>query len=73
MFEAMLETNMVEVQRGEVVIKDMEAATMEQLLQFIYTGTVNNMGIAMELVYAADKYQIKELVSKPSKSYHTQN
>ena len=56
---------MVETQTGEVVTQDIEEKTMEKLLEFIYTGEVDNMDDQLEmLLYAADYYEIQGLVSE---------
>ena len=50
----MLKADMVVAQTGEVVTQDIEEKTMEQLLEFIYTGEIDNMGDQLEmLLYAA--------------------
>ena len=65
MFERMLKTDMVEAQTGEVVTYDIEEKTMEKLLEFIYTGEIDNMDDQLEmLLYAADYYEIQGLVSE---------
>ena len=65
MFERMLKTDMVEAQTGEVVTQDIEEKTMEKMLEFIYTGEIDNMGDQLEmLLYAADYYEIQGLVSE---------
>ena len=65
MFERMLKTDMVEAQTGEVVTQDIEEKTMEKMLEFIYTGEIENMGNQLEmLMYAADYYEIQGLVSE---------
>ena len=61
----MLKADMVEAQTGEVVTQDIEEKTMEKLLEFIYTGEIDNMDDQLEmLLYAADKYEIQGLVSE---------
>ena len=47
-FERMLKADMVEAQTGEVVTQDIEEKTMEKLLEFIYTGEIDNMGDQLE-------------------------
>ena len=44
----MLKADMVEAQTGEVVTQDIEEKTMEKLLEFIYTGEIDNMGDQLE-------------------------
>ena len=70
MFERMLKTDMVEAQTGEVVTQDIEEKTMEKLLEFIYTGEIDNMDDQLEmLLYAADYYEIQGLVSEGRKEF----
>ena len=50
---------------GVVVIQDVEEKTMEKLLEFIYSGKIEETDGQLEmLLYAADKYQITDLVSE---------
>ena len=66
----MLKADMVEAQTGEVVTHDIEEKTMEKLLEFIYTGEIDNMGDQLEmLLYAADYYDIQGLVSEGRKEF----
>ena len=70
MFERMLKADMVEAQTGEVVTQDIEEKTMEKLLEFIYTGEIDNMDDQLEmLLYAADYYEIQGLVSEGRKEF----
>ena len=39
-FDHMLDQNMVEAQKGEVNIVDVDPDTLKQMLEFIYTGQV---------------------------------
>ena len=39
-FDRMLDQNMVEAEKGEVNIVDVEPDTLKQMLEFIYTGQV---------------------------------
>ena len=69
-FERMLKADMVEAQTGEVVTQDIEEKTMEKLLEFIYTGEIDNMGDQLEmLLYAADYYEILGLVSEGTEEF----
>ena len=59
----MFKTGMTEVNTGQVVIEDLEETTLGKLLEFIYTGKVSEPEDHLEaLLYAADKYQITDLV-----------
>ena len=61
-FNAMLSHDMVESQDSKVELKDLEADTAEDLLTFIYTGKVSDMGEkAADLLDVADKYGISGL------------
>jgi len=61
-FERMFDSNMAEAKSGTVVIEDMEADTLQRLLEFTYSCKVTDMQEVMELLYAADKYQMPDLV-----------
>ena len=55
---------MREAKTGVVVVQDIEGKTMEKLLEFIYTGKIEEMDDQLErLLYAADKYEVQDLVS----------
>ena len=59
----MLKADMEESKTGVVDVVDVEEKTMEKLLEFIYTGGIQNMDDQLEmLLYAADKYEIQGLV-----------
>ena len=59
----MLTSDMREAKTGVVVLQDIEGKTMEKLLEFIYTGKIEEMGDQLErLLYAADKYEVQDLV-----------
>ena len=64
-FERMLKAEMKESVTGVVVIQDVEEKTMEKLLEFIYSGKIEETDGQLEmLLYAADKYEITDLVSE---------
>lgn len=47
---------------SNIVIKDIDSKTMKQFLRFVYYLPIENLNeMAHELIYAAEKYQIKEL------------
>merc|ERR1719334_1222831 len=61
-FRAMFTHNMQETKNNEVIIKDIDAEVMEELLRFIYTNKVNDVAkIARPLLAAADKYALESL------------
>ena len=49
-FEKMFDSKMVEAKSGTVVIEDMEADTLQRLLEFTYTGEVTDMRMHMQEV-----------------------
>jgi speckle-type POZ protein len=63
-FKAMLTADMAEKKLSRIVIEDIDDATMQELLRFIYTNEVQNLDtLASKLLYAAEKYDIPELKS----------
>ena len=61
----MFKTGMTEVNTGQVVIEDLEETTLGKLIEFIYTGKVAELEDDLEmLLFAADKYQITDLVGR---------
>jgi len=61
-FRRMLTTDMMEARTGVVEIVDIEADTMEKLLEFVYSGEVLDMGDQLFLLFdAADKYEVMGL------------
>ncbi|XP_017494731.1 PREDICTED: speckle-type POZ protein-like, partial [Rhagoletis zephyria] len=63
-FAAMFSNECKESKENKVTISDISVEVFKEVLQFIYTNHVNQMEeYAMELLIAADKYQISELKS----------
>lgn len=61
-FLAMLTSDLEETNTCQVTIKDVNAATMRELLRFVYGNEIENLNdIAQDLVIAADKYHIEQL------------
>lgn len=61
-FAAMFSTDMQESAKNSVKIPDIEPAVFKELLRFIYTGQVNELGsMAYQLYSAADKYEMLSL------------
>ena len=59
----MLKANMEEAKTGVVDVVDVEEKTMEKVVEFIYSGEIEDMDDQLErLQYAADKYEIQGLV-----------
>jgi hypothetical protein len=65
-FEAMLKLHDTEESRSSrVKIKDTDGKTMQEMLRFIYTRQIlNGKEVARNLLIAADKYQIKGLLTR---------
>jgi len=62
-FKKMFECEMQEKNTGVVKITDVEPDIVSDLLSYIYTGSAPNLNTnAKELVIAADKYNMEELV-----------
>jgi speckle-type POZ protein len=63
-FKSMLKAEMTEKKLSKIVIEDIDDATMQELLRFIYTKEVQNLDtLAPKLLYAAEKYDLSELKS----------
>lgn len=61
-FLAMLTSDLEETNTSQVTIKDVNAATMRELLRFVYGNEIENLDdISHDLVIAADKYHIEQL------------
>ncbi|GBM16210.1 Speckle-type POZ protein [Araneus ventricosus] len=65
-FEAMFKTSMKETIKKCVQIDDVDAETLKRMLLFLYSATLEELEWkdAMELFFAADKYQILSLKSR---------
>ena len=64
-FKAMFQANMKESQSGKVAIEDIKPEIMNEILHFIYTGSLAKETVttefAIELLAAANKYQLEAL------------
>ncbi|XP_008217320.1 speckle-type POZ protein B-like [Nasonia vitripennis] len=61
-FSAMFEHEMLEKRKNVVEISDVEPEVMAEVLRFIYADKVNNIEkLAVDLLIAADKYQLEAL------------
>jgi len=61
-FEAMLHTEMIEQQTGNIEIEDFSKDVVEKMLVYIYGGVVPNINKdAKELLNIAEKYQLQQL------------
>ena len=64
-FLAMFNSDMKENNKNEIQIADIEFDAFQELLRFIYTGTIKKMDqLGYHLLRAADKYAIKGLLTK---------
>ncbi len=62
-FNRMFETDMKEKADNVIEITDVDPSAMSELLAFLYTGSTPKIGIlAKELLYAACKYELPQLV-----------
>jgi BTB/POZ domain/BTB And C-terminal Kelch len=58
----MMETKLKEGEAKKAVIDDINSRALKEFLRFLYCGRVNDIEpIAVELMYAAEKYDIKDL------------
>ncbi|XP_071580448.1 protein roadkill-like [Temnothorax nylanderi] len=60
-FSAMLKSEMSEKQTNYVKIEDIDYETAREMLRFIYTGKVENLGKITDLLFAAEKYELTKL------------
>jgi len=61
-FRAMFEHDLKENEQGEVEIKDLDAVTVQTMLDYIYSGETKNIKEnARMLLEAAEKYDLQEL------------
>lgn len=77
-FETMLGTKMLESKENIVSVGDINYKTMLEFLRFIYCGIVHKIDkIAFELLYAATKYDVPDLlpfcVASLAKNLHVTN
>lgn len=64
-FKAMLDTEMVEVTTGEIIIRDIDCPTLKEVIHFIYTGELSGKKVDLQNIwYAADKYDVNGLVEE---------
>ena len=62
-FNAMLESNLLEAKEGQVEIEDVSSDTMETLLKFMYQGKVDSQNIDVDLLLATDRFNIQSLLN----------
>ena len=62
-FRVMLESGMMEEQKGRVKVEDAELVILKELLQYLYTGKIGpDFRDYKELMILANKYQVEDLV-----------
>ena len=61
-FAAMFASGMKEAETGQVRIEDMNSATFQRFLKFLYTGELVPSAGDEELFTVADKYQVETLM-----------
>jgi hypothetical protein len=71
-FKAMLQSDMIEKESSELTVVDIDSKTMQELINFMYTGRIVDIDdVAASLLYAAEKYQVLGL--KPICINHIKN
>jgi speckle-type POZ protein len=61
-FKAMLRLDMIKKESSELTVADIDSKTMQELINFMYTGRVEKIeAVAASLLYAAEKYQVPGL------------
>jgi len=66
-FAAMFQHDTTETRSNIVKIEDIPPATVERLIEYIYTGTIklpSDLDDVMSLVEASDKYELEELKNR---------
>ena len=59
-YQKMLSSNFIEC-NGKVVVTDVSSSTMIKVLQYLYVGDISESDADIDLLYAADKYEIAKL------------
>jgi Zn-finger domain-containing protein len=58
----MLRSDMREREKKEMIIDDIDSETMQEFVNFLYTGKVKCIeNVVNSLLYAAEKYEVLEL------------
>ena len=61
-FRAMLDTDMLESARREIVIPDIDSGTVKEMIRFIYSGELSDCQLDLQAIWhAADKYDVNGL------------
>ena len=62
-FQAMFQSDMTEALAGETTIEDLDDDTLEEMIHFVYTGSLSGKQFdKVSLLYAARKYQLDSLL-----------
>jgi hypothetical protein len=76
-FRRMFSTNMAEANNKEVYLEDIDFNTMQSLLGFIYSGSIEEEKITLKLLEAADRFEVMPLIDvccqTLSKSINSEN
>lgn len=71
-FGAMLNSGMMETQEGIIEITDIDHNVLEELIRYLYCDEIPEINeMALDLMMAGDKYQIKDLVDSCAKHLMT--
>lgn len=61
-FYTMLQQDMKEVNEGVAEVSDLDSVVMKEMLRFVYYNEFENLpAVARQLLYAANKYHVKDL------------
>lgn len=63
-FSAMFSENFQEAKTGHAVIKDVDLKSLEALVKFCHTNNINKDDLTTDLLAAANKYMIPEVIEK---------
>merc|ERR1719225_698775 len=62
-FKRMFASNMKEAKSQEIELKEVELETIKNLISFMYKDKIDNAKITLDLLAAADMYQVQRLRS----------
>ncbi len=60
----MFTADLVEANTNEVNIQDFDASTIRSLIRYLYTGSITEENIGVNLLAAADVYGLKDISEK---------
>merc|ERR550519_2626976 len=60
-FRAMMQGDMLEARKGEVIVTDVDPGTFAAMLHYVYTGELKEGLDLNNMIYAADKYDLPGL------------